>query len=141
MPRQSRKSSQPSAKKNRIGSSCLQQHRCLFAFSCTDAYRKMQSSACATSAMRASHLMRISSALQKLPEQRTLRQPHFFGSGVSFTHASSARIFSIEEYVRGFHLLCGFNESLFEDLAAAIRTACRLTQDELVWPALASHFR
>ena len=45
----------------------------------------------------ASHLMRISSALQKLPEQRTLRQPHFFGSGVSFTHVSSARIFSIEE--------------------------------------------
>jgi hypothetical protein len=43
--------------------------------------------------------------------------------------------------VRGIRLLCGFNESLFEDLAAAIRTPCRLTQDELVWPTLASHFR
>jgi len=30
----------------------------------------------------------------------------------------------------GIHLSCGFNESLFEDLAAAIRTPCRLTQDE-----------
>ena len=27
---------------------------------------------------------------------RTLRQPHLLGSGVSFTHASSRRIFSIE---------------------------------------------
>src|SRR5262245_18877400 len=32
---------------------------------------------------------------------RTLRQPHLFGSGVSVTHASSARIFSMEEWVRG----------------------------------------
>jgi hypothetical protein len=28
---------------------------------------------------------------------------HLFGSGVSFTHASSARIFSIEELVRGIY--------------------------------------
>jgi len=34
-------------------------------------------------------------------QHRRLRQPHLLGSGVSFTHASSARIFSIEECVRG----------------------------------------
>src|SRR5215813_14988679 len=40
---------------------------------------------------------------------------------------SAARIFSTEEYVLGIHLLCRFNERLLEDLAAAIRTLCRLT--------------
>ena len=49
-------------------------------------------------------------------QQRRLRQPHFFGS---VPQASSARILSME--VRGIHL-CGFNESFFEDLAAANRT-------------------
>ncbi len=34
-------------------------------------------------------------------QYRTLRQPHLLGSGGSFTHASSARIFSMEEDVRG----------------------------------------
>jgi hypothetical protein len=33
-----------------------------------------------------------------------LRQPHLLGSGVSVTHASSARIFSIEEFARGIRI-------------------------------------
>jgi hypothetical protein len=38
-----------------------------------------------------------------LGNTETLRQPHLLGAWVSFTQASSARIFSIEEYARGMN--------------------------------------
>src|SRR5262249_36887376 len=39
--------------------------------------------------------------VRRVLHSRALWQPHLFGSGDSFTHTSSARIFSIVESVRG----------------------------------------